>query len=89
MKLTSDERSIANIRINHETSKKEDPIKSHLIKTLEIIWLRHMEKINILGIDPTPIATPAKEIKGILLAKYLKPRRIMNNINSKTIHIYF
>ncbi len=24
-----------------------------------------MEKINILGIDPTPIATPAKEIKGI------------------------
>ncbi len=48
-----------------------------------------MEKINILGIDPTPIATPAKEIKGILLAKYLQPRRIMNSSNSKTIHINF
>ncbi len=48
-----------------------------------------MVKINILGIYPTPIATPAKEIKGILLAKYLIPRRIMNSINSKTLHINF
>ncbi len=31
-----------------------------------------MEKINILGIDPTPIATPAKEIKGIRKA-YSEP----------------
>ncbi len=48
-----------------------------------------MEKVDILGIGPTPMATPAEVIKGILLAKYLKPRRIMNSINSKTIHINF
>ena len=46
-------------------------------KTLEITGLRHIAKINILGIDPAPIATPAEEIKGILLAEYLKPRRII------------
>ena len=37
-----------------------------------------MEKINKLNITPTPIATPAKEINGILLAEYLKPSRIMD-----------
>ncbi len=37
-----------------------------------------MTKINILKIDPAPIATPAKEIDGILLAKYLKPRRMID-----------
>ena len=58
--------------------KGEDPIRAHLIKTLGIIGLRHIAKINILGTDPTPIATPAKEIKGILLAKCLKPRRIIS-----------
>ena len=36
-----------------------------------------MAKIDILGIDPTPIATPAEEIDGILLTEYLKPRRII------------
>ena len=64
--------------MNPETSIKENPINAHLIKTLEIIGLRHIAKINILKTNPTPIATPAKEIKGILLAKYLKPRRIIN-----------
>ena len=63
--------------INPETSTKENPIKAHRIKTLEIIGLRHTAKINILKINPTPIATPANEIKGILLAKYLKPKRII------------
>ena len=63
--------------IDPETSTKEDPIRAHLIKTLEIIGLRHIAKINILGIDPAPIATPADEIEGILLAEYLKPRRMI------------
>ena len=60
-----------------EASAREDPIRAHRIKTLGIIGLRHIAKIDILGADPTPIATPAEEIEGILLAKCLKPRRIM------------
>ncbi len=63
--------------MNKRTSTKEDPIRAHLIKTLEIIGLRHIAKINILGIEPAPIATPAEEIEGILLAEYLKPRRMI------------
>ncbi len=43
-----------------------------------MIGFLHMAKINILKIDPAPIATPAEEINGILLAKYLKPRRIID-----------
>ena len=35
-----------------------------------------MANINILKTKPTPIATPTNDINGILLAKYLKPRRI-------------
>ena len=42
--------------IDPETSTREDPIRAHLIKTLRIIGLRHIAKIDILGIDPTPIA---------------------------------
>ncbi len=64
--------------INPDTSSKENPITAHLIKTLEIIGFRHIEKIKILGINPTPTATPANEINGILLAEYLKPRRTIN-----------
>ena len=45
---------------------------------LAMIGFRLIEKINKLRIKPTPIATPAKEINGILLAKYLKPRRIVH-----------
>ncbi len=67
--------------LDPETSTKEDPIRAHLIKTLEIIGLRHIAKIDIRGIDPTPIATPAEEIEGILLAEYLKPRRILRSNN--------
>ena len=52
-----------------EASAREDPIRAHRIKTLGIIGLRHVAKIDILGADPTPIATPAEEIEGILLAK--------------------
>ena len=42
-----------------------------------MIGLRHVAKINILRVNPAPIATPAKEIEGILLARYLKPNKIM------------
>ena len=61
------------------TSTRENPIRAHLIKTLGIIGLRHIAKIDILGTNPTPIATPANEINGILLAKYLNPNRIIPN----------
>ena len=36
-----------------------------------------MAKIDILGIDPAPIATPTEGIDGILLGECLKPRRII------------
>ena len=39
--------------------------------------LRHIGNIDILGVNPTPIATPANEIDGILLAKYLNPSKII------------
>ena len=39
----------------------------------------NMAKIEILGVDPAPIATPTEEIIGVLLAEYLKPRRIITN----------
>ena len=42
-----------------------------------MIGLRHVAKIEILRVDPAPIATPAEEIEGILLAGYLKPSRMM------------
>ncbi len=58
---------------NPETSTKDNPINAQLIKTLQIIRFRHIEKIKKLGINPTPIATTANEINGILLAEYLKP----------------
>ncbi len=63
--------------MNPDTSTNEKPIKAHRIKTLDITGFRHIENINTLKTNPTPIATPAKEIKGILLAKYLKPSKII------------
>ena len=59
------------------TSTRGNPIRAHLIKTLGIIGLRHIAKIDILGTDPAPIATPAEEIEGILLARCLNPRRMI------------
>ena len=44
-------------------------MKAHLINMPEIIGLRHIAKIDILKINPTPIATPAKEIKGSRINK--------------------
>ncbi len=69
--------------MNPDTSTKLNPIKAHLIKTLERTGFLHIEKINILNINPTPIATPANETNGILLAKYLNPSNIILPLNSK------
>ena len=63
--------------IDPETSTEGDPIRARLINTLVMIGLRHVAKIEILRVDPAPIATPAEEIEGILLAGYLKPSRMM------------
>ena len=38
--------------IDPETSTREDPINARLIKTLDIIGLRHIGNINILRINP-------------------------------------
>ena len=40
---------------------------------LAMIGFRLIEKIDKLGIKPAPIATPAEEIDGILLAGCLEP----------------
>ncbi len=65
--------------IDPETSTKEDPIRAHLIKTLEITGLRHIAKTNMLGIDAAAGATPAEEIESILLAEYLIKILIKHN----------
>ena len=51
---------------------------------LAMIGFLLIEKIDKLEVKPTPIATPANEINGILLAEYLKPRRIVPDQNEIT-----
>lgn len=63
--------------MNPGTSAGGDPIRARLVETLGIIGLRHIAEIDILGVDPAPVATPAEEIEGILLAECLRPRRII------------
>ncbi|MCP4501572.1 MAG: hypothetical protein GY822_16560, partial [Deltaproteobacteria bacterium] len=58
-----------------KTSTKKKTKNAQLKKTKEIKRIKQKEKIKILGINPTPIATPANEINGILLSEYLKPKR--------------
>jgi len=55
--------------INPETSTKEKPIKDQRIKVLLKTGFLLILKINIPNISPTPVATPANEIKGTLDAK--------------------
>ena len=71
--------------IKPETSHKENPMKAHLIKTSKISWigLREIDKIRHAKINPTPIATPAKEINGMLEATNLKPSNNINNLLNK------
>ena len=53
--------------------------KSKINSTKLTTTLRHIGNIDILRVNPTPIATPANEIDGILLARYLNPSKIINN----------
>jgi len=57
-----------------ETSTRLKPIKPHLIRLVDKRGLRAILKINNAKINPTPTATPARLIKGILAAKYLNPK---------------
>jgi hypothetical protein len=61
-----------------ETSTKLKPIKLHLIRVLDSTGLREIDKSKKLKINPTPTPTPAKDINGILEARYLKPNKIIN-----------
>lgn len=47
------------------------------MNVLEREGLREIEKRRKAKIRPTPIATPARLIKGTLEAKYLKPIKII------------
>ena len=55
-------------------STKENPIKAHRTKLLLIEGFLHIDKTKKAKMTPTPIATPARQIKGILEAKYRNPR---------------
>jgi hypothetical protein len=48
-------------------------MKDHLIRLLLIAGLREIANIKEEKIDPTPIATPVKQIIGMLEAKYRNP----------------
>ena len=50
-------------------------MKAHLINWSKIVetGFLHIHKLKFAKINPTPIATPAREINGILEAIYLKP----------------
>ena len=61
-----------------EASTGGGPVRARLIERLGIVGLRHVAEIDILGADPAPVAAPAEETDGILLAKCLKPGRIIN-----------
>ena len=69
-------RKLKTIAINPETSQREKPMKAHLINWSKITetGLREIDKTKFANINPTPIATPAREISGILDAKNLNPK---------------
>jgi hypothetical protein len=71
--------------INPETSTNEKPTNDHLIKLLLTDGLRDIEKTKKAKIKPTPIATPARAIIGMLEAKYLNPINIMAESSSDMI----
>ena len=66
-----------------ETSHREKPMKAHLINWSKIAETGFLQivKIKFAKIKPTPTATPAREINGILDAKNLKPKRTAFIIN--------
>jgi len=60
-----------------DTSTRLKPIKLQRIKVLLKEGLRLIEIKRKAKIKPTPTATPARLIKGILEAKYLNPIKII------------
>jgi predicted methyltransferase len=71
-------RKLNTIAIKPETSQREKPMNAHLINWSKITETGFLQilKTKFAKIIPTPIATPAREINGILEAKYLKPNKI-------------
>lgn len=63
--------------IKPETSTREKPMNDQRTRELSILGLRDKERIKLAKTRPTPKATPAKHIIGMLDAKYLKPNRII------------
>jgi hypothetical protein len=59
------------------TSTKLKPINDQRTKLLRILGLRDKERIKLAKTRPTPNATPAKQIIGMLEAKYLNPNKII------------
>jgi hypothetical protein len=55
-------------------------MKDQRMKVLERAGLREMEKRRKEKIRPTPIATPARDTRGILEARYLKPIKIIERV---------
>jgi hypothetical protein len=63
-----------------DTSTKEKPIKDQRIRVLDRTGLRLIDSSRKLNISPTPTPTPAKEINGMLEARYRKPNNIIKPI---------
>ena len=63
-----------------ETSHKEKPMKDHLINKSRISLTGFLQivKTKDAKINPTPIATPAREINGILDAINFNPFNSMS-----------
>jgi len=64
------------IPIDPDASAREEPVGDRRTRLLVIVGLRGMEEADEARTEPTPIATPAKLIDGILDAGYLNPSRI-------------
>jgi len=54
-------------------------MKDQRIRVLDRTGLRLIDSSRKLNISPTPTPTPAREINGILEARYLKPNNIINS----------
>lgn len=63
-----------------DTSTKEKPIKDQRIRVLDRTGLRLIDSSRKLNISPTPTPTPAREINGMLEARYRKPNNIIKPI---------
>jgi hypothetical protein len=71
-----------------DTSTNEKPMKLQRINVLLKTGLREIDSNKKLKISPTPTPTPARDIRGILDAKYLNPNNIIFEGLSDQIHSY-